>query len=432
MFESERVAQDLPRDLLEMAPGLELGQVLAALDRHRLTGYDRVVLLEAHARQVAHYQAELHADIQAVWEAEREAALNELSELSEAGLVLSSEIDEMASSEIRAALTLTRRAADVYIDLAHGLMVRQPAVWAALHEGRIDLAKARILCEQTSHLEDETARQVAGTALQRAPGQTTGQLRARVARLCISADPGAARQRYEQRLGERRVVSEPTEAGTANLYGLELPVADTARAMRRINSLARSLNTSDDPRTIDQIRADVFLDLLNGRQPKVGSNDRGTVDIRVDLDTLTGLSESPGEIPGWGPVIADIARQVTERQHDAEWRVTVTGEDGGLLHVGTTRRRPTADQRRQVEFRSPTCVFPGCRMPAADSDLDHNHPWAQYHRTATDDLAPLCRHDHTTRHRRGWRIKRLRHGVYQWTSPLGHTYTVGPDPPDTA
>jgi hypothetical protein len=34
----------------------------------------------------------------------------------------------------------------------------------------------------------------------------------------------------------------------------------------------------------------------------------GTVDITVDLRTLLGLTEEPGELGGWGPVIADIAR----------------------------------------------------------------------------------------------------------------------------
>jgi hypothetical protein len=401
------------------------------VDRDQLSGHDRVLLLQAHARQVAHYQAELYADIHSVWEAEREAGHNELSDLAEEGLVLSSEVDEMASSEIRAALTLTRRSADALVDTAHMLMVRQPAVWVALQQGRIDLTKARILCEQTSHLDTETARQVVDVAMERAPRQTTGQLRARVARLCIAVDPGAARHRYRQRLLERRVVSEPTDAGTANLYGMELPAAETARAMRRINTLARAAKTTADPRTIDQIRADVFLDLLCGRTSgtKRAGNDRGSVDIKVDLVTLAGLADNPGEIPGWGPVIADIARQVAEGQSDAEWRVTVTGDDGELVHVGTTRRRPTAGQRRHVEARSPTCVFPGCRMPAAESDLDHNHPWAQHHRTETDDLAPLCRHDHINRHQRGWGLRRIRPGVYRWTSPLGHTYTTGPDPP---
>jgi len=41
----------------------------------------------------------------------------------------------------------------------------------------------------------------------------------------------------------------------------------------------------------------------------------------------------------------------------------------------------------------------------------------------------LCRRDHGRRHK-GWKIKKLGPGKYQWTSSLGHTYiTGGYDPP---
>jgi len=100
------------------------------------------------------------------------------------------------------------------------------------------------------------------------------------------------------------------------------------------------------------------------------------------------------------------------------------------VQTGTTRRRPTADQRRAVEARDLTCVFPGCRMPAAQCDLDHRIPWSQGGPTTVDDLAPLCRHDHiTVRHDAGWTYERLPSGMYRWTSRLGHTYVSGGLPP---
>jgi hypothetical protein len=139
-------------------------------------------------------------------------------------------------------------------------------------------------------------------------------------------------------------------------------------------------------------------------------------------------------------VIADIARQVTEAHHDAEWRYTITHpETGAVLHTGLTRRRPTADQRRRVEARDRTCVFPGCRMPATNCDLDHRIPWSQGGKTTVDDLAPGCRHDHVVvKHRCKWTYQRLPNGDYLWTSRLGHKYTTSgiphqppkPSPPD--
>ncbi|MET0696076.1 MAG: DUF222 domain-containing protein, partial [Acidimicrobiia bacterium] len=299
----------------------------------------------------------------------------------------------------------------------------------ALHEGLIDLARARILSDLSMPLPRDLARQVCDTALERAPSLTTGQLRAHLQRLIISVDPTAAQERYEQKLEERRVFSEQAEDGTANLIGLNLPPAETSRAMRRINRLARALKAKGDRRRIDQIRADILLDLLTGKRQPDGSSDTGVVEIRVDMTTLAGVDDQPGEIPGWGAVLADVARQIVDEASDSEWRIVPVDEKGQPVGVVTTRRRPTTAQKRQVETRNPTCVFPGCRMPAAECDLNHEIPWAEAHRTTIRELGPLCRHDHIDHHRHRWKLKQIRPGIYQWTSPLGHTYITGPDQP---
>jgi hypothetical protein len=313
--------------------------------------------------------------------------------------------------------------------MAFNLRERLPDVWSALHRGIVDLPRARVICDQTIHLPREEARRVADTALLTAPALTTGQLRARIQRLVIAIDPVSARDRYERRLEERRVVLDAGEDGTANLHGLHLPAADANAAMRRINRLARATKTKGDPRTIDQIRADVLLDLLASRRQNGRDRDRGVVDIRVDLDTLAGLDENPGLIPGWGPVIADIARKIVREQDESEWRITITDQNGLPIGVTTTNRRPTTTQRRHVEARNPTCVFPGCRMPAGQSDLDHEHPWSETHLTPSIGLEPLCRHDHVNRHQRHWTLRQVEPGVYEWVSPLGHKYLRRPEPP---
>jgi hypothetical protein len=179
---------------------------------------------------------------------------------------------------------------------------------------------------------------------------------------------------------------------------------------------------------MDQLRADVLLDLLEGASSATAG--RGIVDIHVDLDTLTRLADHPGELAGYGPVIADVARQVAARQIRAEWRFTVTDPDTGEpVHTGTTRRRPNAAQRRSVEAHYRTCVFPGCRMPATGCDVDHRVPWAEGGPTSNANLAPLCRHDHVIKTRSGWAYTRIPGGDHRWISALGHTYTTVGRPP---
>src|SRR5882672_2777614 len=80
----------------------------------------------------------------------------------------------------------------------------------------------------------------------------------------------------------------------------------------------------------------------DGRRAAMPAPRRGVIDIQVPLTTLLRLADFPGDLAGFGPVIADIARQVVAEQTDATWRFSVYGPLGELISHGITRRRPTA------------------------------------------------------------------------------------------
>jgi hypothetical protein len=194
--------------------------------------------------------------------------------------------------------------------------------------------------------------------------------------------------------------------------------------------MAKKAKRKGDRRPIDQIRADVFLDLLCGTHQEHEGNagNGGVVDIRTSLATLLGLAEDPGEIPGYGPVIADVTRQIVANSPQAEWRFGITHLDQ-LIDLITTRRRPTKAQKDLIRVQDPECVFITCRQDSNHCDIDHTLPWAQHHHTTVTQLDPLCRH-HNLGKEHGWKLKKIQPNTYIWTSPLGHTYQVGPDPPD--
>jgi hypothetical protein len=416
MFGKEFAA--IPAGLDLMPTGPALGAILASIDVDALSGHDRVVVLRAHQRMASHFQAQVYAAMAAVAD-----HMDRVEFAEDPALAW-----EAAATEIRAALRLTRRAAESELDLAVTVRRRLPGVWIALRTGAIDGRRARVIAHGTSHLDEETARLVVDTVIDDAPHLTTGELAVRVRRLSLAVDPHSAKKRYAGAVDGRRVVTEATPDGTAHLLGMDLPPDRVAAVADRINRLAMSLNRSGDPRSIDQLRADVFLDLLAGTKRAAKG---GTIDLRVDLETLARLAETPGDLAGFGPVIADIARQVAESQTKGEWRYTVTDPDTGLpIDGGTTRRRPTASQRRSVETRDQVCYFPGCRMPATDCDLDHRIPWSERRNTSADGLDAGCRHDHVTvRHRIGWIHRLLPGGDHLWISPLGHRYTKSGRPP---
>ncbi|MGH3822730.1 MAG: hypothetical protein ACRDRA_07825, partial [Pseudonocardiaceae bacterium] len=57
------VRQVIPAGLAQMAPGPELGALLAGIDIHALTGFDLVEVVQARARQLSHEQARLLATL---------------------------------------------------------------------------------------------------------------------------------------------------------------------------------------------------------------------------------------------------------------------------------------------------------------------------------------------------------------------------------
>jgi len=417
MFDDETV-DPIPPGLDEMRPGPALAGFLASIDIERVSGYDRVVVLRALQRQVSHHQAQVYAAMASLADHMDEVGFRDDPELSW----------EASATEIRAALRMTRRAAEAELDLALGLRRRLPRVWNALVRGSIDRPRAGVVLHGTDHLDEAAARRVVDAVIDDAPSLTTGQLAARLRRLCIAADPEGADRRYTEAVAGRRVIVEASPDGTAHLLGIDLPPHRVAEVAGRLDRIAKSLGNADDPRSMDQLRADAYLDLLSGRHQEA---ERGSVELRVDLVTLAGLAETPGELAGFGPVIADIARQVADAGAGGEWRFTISDPTTGLpVHDGTTRRRPTPAQRRTVEARDPTCTFPGCRVPARRCDLDHRIEWSRLPRTSSAGLDPACRHDHVTvRHRIGWLRLPLPGGDHLWISPLGHRYTTSGKPP---
>lgn len=409
----------LPGQLDSMAPGPVLGAYLASVEPDRLTGYDRVVALRAFQRMESYFTAK------------RIRATASVADVLHDDDGHDVEDRRAAEAELRCALHLTRRAAESDIDLSLGLRDRLPRALDSLERGDIDLRRARVLHTSTAHLDEDVLQEVVDRVITDAPSLTTGQIRSRVDKLSMTADPDTARKRMEAAVEERRVVVEPNPSGTANLLIMDLLPHQASAAKSRLIHLARNTRRKGDRRTSGQIQADAAIDLLTR-----ASTDRveapshgGGVDIRVDLTTLAELNEHPGHLAGYGPVIADIARKVADDQQRDTWTYAVSDPGTGeVVQTGTTRRRPSVALRRAVEARYQTCVFPGCRMPSTESDIDHSTPWASGGPTSEPNLKPLCRHDHVIKTENGWRY-RVTEGQVVWTSPLGHTYPTARPPP---
>ena len=156
---------------------------------------------------------------------------------------------------------------------------------------------------------------------------------------------------------------------------------------------------------------------------------RGVCNIMVDLGTLMFLNQHPGLIPGWGPVIADVARKLaldTDPEAPLRWQFGIVDARGRLLEHVETRRRPDTIEQNFVKTRDQTCRHPGCPRPAYDCDDDHCTDYAHGGISLRTNIVSLCRIHHMLKHRHGITYEIGVRGMVFWRYPDGRTYVVPP------
>ena len=272
--------------------------------------------------------------------------------------------------EVAAALTLTSRAADSLLAVGLDVETRLPVTARALHEGLIDEPRARLIADLTRNLSDDDCARVEALIFPLAAGQTTGQLRVALGKAVIAVDPEAAARRREEALKDPRVRRWREDAGTAALAGFGLPPADVLAADQRLTDRALALRNAGRPGTLEELRAQAYLDTLLDREslpapppdsdpavrrPHPSPAIASRVNLTVPLDTGIGHSNAPGLAAGFGPVDGPLARDllaaaaahpasrfcltITARQCAAS---TFCGRRGHRRRYAGARRWPTA------------------------------------------------------------------------------------------
>jgi len=256
---------ELPDGFPEIPPGPVLAAVLAGLDLAQVANDDVVTVLRAQHRQVAHEQARLLA---AVVEVARSTPFSDPEDphvRALFGVQRAQAVQEWASGEIAAALTLTSAAADGELAFADTVVNRLPLVYAALTAGAIDRPKAWVFAEQLDgDLTRDQVAAICAALVPVAPRLTTGQLRARLMRMIHDIDPEHARRRYRRAVRERAVVGHLSHDGTVTVTATGLPADEAAVACERLDLLAGTVQRAGHPGRLAQIQADLFLGMLDG------------------------------------------------------------------------------------------------------------------------------------------------------------------------
>ena len=166
-----------------------------------------------------------------------------------------------ALGQVALALMLTHHGAEAWADLAVTLAWRLPDMGAALAAGEIDLYRARLIAEFTGVLS-QAARTVEKQVLADAGSRTSGDLRARLRRAVITADPDGAerRRRAAERSADVRLY--PDHDQTATITASSLPQIESAAGYARITALARARMAAGMPGPLRLHRGQVLLGLI--------------------------------------------------------------------------------------------------------------------------------------------------------------------------
>jgi hypothetical protein len=279
------------------------------------------------------------------------------------------------------------------------------------------------------------------------------ELAGRVRRAVVEADPEAFESRRAAAVRGRRVELFDNVDGTRDLAGRGLPADAADGAFNYVNALSNAIKADGDQRPLDAIRADVLLELLRGRAPadlhstrQPGEPARAprhdapagehsieaaavTEVVREQITELLGQVRDSARPDRTRLLMAEAARRIKDAVAalKAGWCAASTDAQGNHLH-GHGGYRPPAAMRRLVIARDHTCRFPSCRAPATRCDHDHTLAHHRGGPTCPCNLALLCRRHHRLKQRPHWTLTQPWPGVLVWTTPTGHTYTVGPDP----
>jgi len=272
---------------------------------------------------------------------------------------------EFTADQVACALGESRACADELMSTGGHLDTHLPGTRAALLDGTISLAKARIITTATGLLDPAEAAAAEAGVLDRAAGLTPGGLRAAIARAVMEAAPEKARERRETAAKFARVERWAEDTGNAALMGRELPPDEVLAADQRITAWAAELKKAGLDGGMDELRARAYLDLLLGKdsRPRPGGADpdanpplgaapggfAGRVTLTVPLGTAAGLADRPGELSGLGSIDPWLARDLATAaaaNPKTTWCVTVTDEHGHAVGHGCARPEPKGHRKR--------------------------------------------------------------------------------------
>ena len=381
---------------------------------------DSIVAVE---RRIAAAEAE-RAALMAQYVARSEAQTVSEVGSREAGVLAG----QFAVDEIAAAVCWSRGRVEAEVARVRLLQSSLPRVLARWRAGEIDAYRVSTVTDAAHRLVDPASLAALDeAAAEKAPVTTATQLGGWCHRFVARTEPDQAERRHTRAVADRKVATRIEADGMGSAWAL-VNAVDLAAIDARLTRRARALGAGD-PRSMDQRRADVFVNSLLGRDHANADNGGGfaAVVVTVPVQSLLGLCDDPGElVDRSASVPASLARQIAARPGTLFYRA-LTDPQGHLLDVTQLGRFPSQLLGFAVDIRDGTCRWPTCTARASGCDANHSPPWPQ-RRTRAADLADTCRRHHNGTTHAAITVRQPQPGTVEWTTPTGHVYTTNAEP----
>lgn len=391
----------------------------------------------------------------------------------ETGFGTQREIERFCSDGIGAALGTSFTAAQQLIDAAY-FAADVPRAAAMLAAGLVDVPRLKVLARELVPVGYATPEDQAfvDDLLDGSGELTPKKLEARLRTAVMARRPDGAEEAHSREKKSRGVWVNRKQSGMATLTAY-LTAEEAQMAYQALNAHAwglhdaairsgdRSACSGDEGKSFDNLRADALMDLMSALQSKLLAREdesdsadaadseteaespvarsartrRYTHPARVMLhlymqaSTLAGFDQHPATLLGYGPIGAEQARRIAENA--ALTRILTDPFTGEIKAIDLPAYRVPKVLRMAVQARDRSCVFPGCDVPAYDTQIDHivPHPFARRleralakGRTSFSNLQSLCLRHHYLKTHGGWTIQSTSGARLEWISPTGHSY----------
>jgi hypothetical protein len=411
-------------ELLKVTPGLRAITELREINPHQLSSAGKVDYLAAIDRQESWFYA---------WKQEVLVAIAGEEPNQSSGIFGS--VDDEEREDIATALRLSPTTAQNRIDVARVLVGHLPNTISALSTGEISAAHATVIARETATaikngLSEEAVFRVEQTALAHAEFHTPGQVASKVKTTIAKLAPEEFEEIVDRARDSRRVSCYPEADGMATVVAI-LPAEDAQTVMKSIEAFILKKDSEDAAEwsilTADMKRADAFTAIASEALASMADDVRPhrrpiTISVAIDLATLMGLAENPGQLAGYGAIPASVARRLAA---DGNWQRFISDPTtGNLLDFGREKYTPPQELVDFLLARDRICRFPGCRRTGQSSDIDHANSWESGGETNPANLGLLCRRHHRMKTHGGWSLESNPDGSCLWKSPKGKSFFV--------